>query len=512
MAMNPDALKPLAIFKQSSKLSMTYVVGYGLAFVANIATARVLGAELVGVLAVVGVWMFYLRLLQPGLLNALSREMPHLLGQGDVAGARRLQNVALTGELIFAGVPLLVLFLAGWTTSHSLIRIGLWLSMAAFSITAMQHALMVPLYARQRFDLIVRITVAVSVLQPLGVLVSLPWLGIYSPWLMPSVAGIIALGILWRHREVVQYRPMLERATARQLIRVGLPLTALGFFQWGYLATDRAAMLAAGVPLAMFGMYALASNVVRALAQVFWDFTSVLQPILWKSLGQHGSVRGISREVTSLWLVYTAMGCVAVTLAQVGFGALVGWWLPTFAQAVPVFEILVFLLVFQNSTQLPTLLLNSTLLNRQHVSLLLWGGALAVNAAAIFAAARAGLGLEAIAATSIGVDVVVAGASYVVTHRSLFNNPHAAWRFYGGLLGLAAVTLGLYLVFQWRPLAYEPTRAVWESLVRRALLALAVWAAVAVVVWRRWVRTGDTVGEPSVIQAAPAVAQELVRM
>lgn len=488
-------LNALAIFKQSRRLSAVNLLGYALALVVGIMTARALGPENMGVLALIGTWAFYVQLVKCGLLDGAGREMAHRLGQGRGEEARRIQNIAMTGE--FASLALLagLLVIIGWCYHTPVVRIGLWLAAISVVLNGVRVIWTTPLTIHQRFDIIARVNLLLAVVTPLGVLLTLRKLGIYSPLVMPVVTGLLAVLLLSRSRRLVAYRRVWEWATARRLMSEGFPLALLTMVMWAYFMSDRPAILAAGLSLTMVGYYTFAANFVRGLAQLFWDFTSVLQPSLWRSFGAHGSVRAVSHEVTRLWLVYTFVSCAMATAAQAGFGALVHWVAPRFIPSIRIFEVLVFLLVAQNSIQLPTLLLNSKVLNRQHVSLWLWGAALVINTAALYGLARAGMSLVGIAAASMGIDAVLAVIAYGTVHGELIASPRMAKTFYSRLIGLVVISVGLYGLFQWGPFAYDEAHAVWPPLLLRSVTACVVWGGLAVAIAHRWRTLSEPVQE-----------------
>lgn len=498
------ALSPQHIFKQSSKLSAVKVIGCFVALAVNIVAARVLGPEKIGILALIGAWVFYLRLVRPGLISAASREIPHLLGKGQAEQARALQNIALTGELAWTFVPCLVLLGVGFFYSSALVRFGFWASSAAFLVNFMQEASVNLLAARQRFDLIARWNAVMSIAAPLGVLLTIHWLGVYAPLLIPAAAAGIALVFMRETRKAISYRPQWNWPAARSMAKVGISLTLLTLVLWAYFMSDRPAILAAGLSLTAVGYYAFASNIVRGVAQVFWDFTGVLQPILWKEMGRRGSVAAVRGELVRLWIPYMVAGCTAVTLGQAAFGAVVAWLVPRFAPSVAVFELLAFLLVFQNATQLPNLILNSTTLGRQNTLIALWSAGLAFNVAVLYALARAGFSLKAIAAASMAIDLAVAIAGYAAIHRYLFSSWRQARGFYSWLCAAAAAVVGLYAAFQQGIFAYQPRHEA-SALMWRLLLSACVWGVFWALVYR-WRYSGESAPDGEVLALAPQPA------
>ena len=309
--MDADSLSLWGIFKKSSKLSASSLLGFVLMLWANFTIARVLGPETVGVLALVGVWRFYTGLVKPGLLAGASRDIPHLLGEGNEIEARRLQNVAITGEVIFSLLPLAVIIAAGFCYGSSVIRATLWFTAIVFEITALQTIFTGMLYVHQRFEIIARIRFLTSLVTPALIIITVSWLGIYSPVLAPGITGLVALTMVFGYRQVIAYQLAWDWTSARMMFKVGLPLTALTFVGWAYFMSDRPAILAAGVSLAVVGYYSFASTLIQAAAQVFYDFAAVLQPILWKEVGRFGAVSSLNRDIVRTWIPY--MTCLLYT-------------------------------------------------------------------------------------------------------------------------------------------------------------------------------------------------------
>ncbi|HXQ24451.1 MAG TPA: oligosaccharide flippase family protein [Candidatus Acidoferrales bacterium] len=502
--MESQPFNPLHILRSSSKLSAASLVGMVLSFAVSLMTGRILGPENVGVLALVGVWTFYTQLVRPGFLAAATRDMPHLIGRGELDEARRIQNIGMTGELAFVLLPFSIVFVAGFFYDTPLVRSAMWVAAVASAATTLQGMLSSTFAAYQRFDVLTRIRFVMSMVSPIGILLTLRWLGVFSPLVMPAVTGMAVLAIVWYYRDVIQYRPAWDWATGLDLMKVGLPLVALTFVGWAYFMSDRPALLAAGVSLTTLGYYSFASNLVRGMGQMTWDFTAVFQPMLYQEMGRQGSARGVSQNLLRVWVPYTAAGCAVTTFGQAGFGALVDWVAPKFAPSVPVFEMLVFILVFQNSSQLPNLLLNSKAINRQNFNVLLWTGGLALNVAVLYAVAHAGYSLFAVATASMSVDLVIALVGYACIHGYLFASLEAAIPFYGWMSGVALVSVGLYLVFQCGPFVYVAGGTVWTPLLLRTLTAAVVWSGVGLAMWQWW-RPGEAVTAvaAAVLEASP---------
>lgn len=453
-------------------------------FFTSIIMGRALGPEGIGALGVVSTWVFYAGLVKSGLASAAFRDMPHFLGRGEAARAKHLQNVALTGESLFVLLPASVLFLAGWVYTEPMLRYGLWVSAVVFVVTVLQSVLTGWLYVYQRFDLVARIRLITGIGTPVGILVALPWLHFYSALIVPGVVGGLILLFLFVHRDVFDYCPTWDTKTAQEMIKVGIPLVVLTFISWAYFMSDRPAILAAGVSLTMIGYYYFASNLIRGVAQVFWDFTGVLQPVLWQEIGRRDSVQDVSLDLIKIWVPYMMITAFVASLGQAGFGAVVHWVAPQFVPSVEVFEVLVFILVFYTSTVLPNLVLVSKLVNRHNLNTAIWGTGLVINVSILYACARLGYGLLTIAAMSMLVDLVIAFVGYAAIHRYLFHEWRQALPFYAWMIGVMLLSVALYFCFQFVSVKYRNVGDVSSVLVWRTLLAVSAWATLGGLWWR----------------------------
>jgi hypothetical protein len=240
------------------------------------------------------------------------------------------------------------------------------------------------------------------------------------------------------------------------------------------------------VSLTALGFYAFAGSLVRMISQVFDDFAAVLQPILWTEMGRHGSVGGLSEAVTRVWLAYCIAGAVAASLAQAGFGLLVAIAVPNFLPSVPLFEVLVFMLLINNSVALPNLVLGAKTVNRQNTLLVLWGTGLAVNVAAVALVARSGAGLRSVAAASMAVDALLVGVGLALAHKHLFATVRAGWDLYGWMMLFLLTDVALYFLFQWGSFAYRP-KSILVPAALRLTAALVVWLPVggSLYIWLR---------------------------
>ena len=113
------------IAKNSLKFSTVQIIGAVISMLASMYVATIILPEEYGIYGFLGLWLTYAGLIGPGIMGAGSREMPGLLGKGEVAAAIRIQNVSLTPELVWSLIPFAVILIASFFFTDFMYRMGL---------------------------------------------------------------------------------------------------------------------------------------------------------------------------------------------------------------------------------------------------------------------------------------------------------------------------------------------------------------------------------------------------
>ncbi len=447
-----QALSAWSILQQSSKLSGAKVLSVLIQLPIGIVVARALRPELLGVVGYVALWQFYAGLTKPGMFSAAQRALPVLLAQGKTAEATRLQNLGVTGDGLSVLVAAGVLFVAAFFQSHALVRGGLMVGAAVFLMTQACDMVTGLQFAPQRFGLMAKTTVLSTLVSAAFVLSSIGWLHIYSPLLKSAVAACaVLIGCrLWAPSLGIRWR--WERGASWRLLRLGVPLSLGGVFYWGLRTMDQMAV-AMGLTLTEMGYLTFVMQFIGLGILLVVDFTAVMQPRLWAELGRVASPHVLGAEVRQVMVWLFVITCAMASCAQAGFGALVHWCTPNYLPAVGVFEIYAFLLVCGTMHIIPSYLLNSSTLNKQHVATAIWGAGLVLTAGLAYLAVHSGWGLRGVALCSVGAQTLVSAALLVAIRSYVFNGSHGQWSFYSALAGLLAITGAVFALYQFGPLS-----------------------------------------------------------
>ncbi len=465
-------MNPIAILRQSSKLTLATAAGMLLTIPANLWVASRLGPELLGKVSLVSLVLMYASLIRPGFFEAANRELIHALGQGRDNDAVSAQNTGFTLDLLFCLIPATALAIAALLTSDPLLRAGF--AIAPISYLAFATARMLTGFhsARRRFAFAatLSLTRAAGKTVLLGIFVSL--FGALGMFLAPALAEA-ALVIAALAGPPLALRLSANRAEASRLLRIGFPLSLGALIYWAYRMIGSTSV-ALGMPAESLGMYQFANQIILLAITALSDFAAVLLPVFWTEAANRSSLRELSKESARISVFVMIGACAIANLAQAGFAPVVDALLPSFRPAAPVFEILAFDIVVLTMTFLPSLALDSALVNRQKQHWIVWAIALAVNAAANALAIFSGRSLSAIAWNDVWIQVLVVVALYALAQRHLFNDRREAGALYAKLTALACVAITV-----WAALPLSNFVDPLASLALRVTLVLAVWTFIA---------------------------------
>ncbi|HLG71777.1 MAG TPA: lipopolysaccharide biosynthesis protein [Chloroflexota bacterium] len=471
------ALSPLALLRNSSKLSGANLLSTLVGFPVNIFVARLLGPDLLGAAGFIMLWQFYATLAKPNMFAAAYREMPGLLAQGKRDQAVRIQNIGITAEGMAMLAITAVLFGASFSQSDMLLRYGIMLTAGAFAVAQVYYFANQVQWAHQRFGLIARLTAIAGFGSTAFTLASVWWLKAYAVVLAPAMGTLVACAgcRIWAGPST--YRPHVDGQEMWRLAKVGVPLALGGLFYWAFRTVDRT-VVAAGLSLAELGYFTFAMQFVNVAIGFVSDFGNVAQPALWAAMTPGGSPASLGGQIQRLSLVILLATCAAANLAQAGFGAFVLWFVPNFAGAIAPFEIFALLLACGTAGFVPNLVLTSVCVNRQKLVMVIWGAGIPLNAGLGFLAVRTGTGLSGVAAASVAAQGLSSAAALWFVGPYVFARSRERWRFYTVMAATLAVCLAVFAVFHARTLEYSAGSNTAAILACRVGLAGIIWLVV----------------------------------
>lgn len=465
------------LLRSASGLSLATLVSPALALPAGILAARWLGPDRYGRAQTVIFFFLLASLLRTGVFEGGVRAYVHESASGNEAAARRAQNVAFTLESAVSAIPGVALLFGALLVDDSLRRSGFLLAPLAVVATSVSGYLSALHVARERFPVVARAAFVRAVVGPTVMLLGIPALGGVAIVVGPIVADAVTITLLLLARPGLGLRPELDASVARPLIRAGLPLGLAAVAYWAYRLVGSGSIALTRSP-ADYGIFAFAATPVTVLARGIASLHTVLMPAVWGEMADERRAGEWGRPAARATMLLALAAGALTTVCQAGFGPVVHLVAPQFVRSIPILEVLAFNVLLLSVAAIPSLVLDSAVVNRQLRHLGVWLVALAVNLVVNIVVLGFGKGVLAIAVNDIWVQALVVIAVYVMA-RPYLPPDWPSRMIVGWLLACAALAGALLAVV--RPVLPEPddVSALMMSLAVRGLVAAVPWAAMA---------------------------------
>jgi O-antigen/teichoic acid export membrane protein len=440
------------VARQSLKFSVIQIIGTVITMAVSIYVGRILTPEEYGVYGFLGLWLSYAALISPGIINAGSREMPGLLGKGEVAKAVRIQNVALTSELIWALIPFAVIFVASFFFQDSVTRTGMMIIAFSYLTLRITNMFSSMNYIREKFNTVAIGNLILALGVPIIIVISVYWLKVYALLIAPLSVNIILL-FYYLKKGPIGYRFQTDRGEIGRLLKIGIVLQAGSLIYWAYQLMDRT-LIASFLSQEQLGLYTYAIGFVTVALNLPISFTNVLQPILWRTAHGADSIKEGFKDAKRI-AVYLALGTtMLIPLAQLGFYDVVNWITPKYIGSIPVLHVLSYNICLAALVVIPNLVLNSAIVNKQKVVLLFYAVGLVINVALNILIIKLGYGIVGVAWVMIGSQALVTLAMYCYAQRYMFADTKEYLHLQVKILLPFVVSIGFFFLHQYLETSY----------------------------------------------------------
>ena len=432
------------ILRYSVKFNIANIIAKALSFIMAIVIAVVLTPEDYGILGFVGLWSMYASLIGPGMDSAAAREMPFLLGKGEEKRALYIQNVAITGKILYNLIPFLIILSASFFYSNELVRIGLIITAISYVITANTKYWIDFNYARQRFNSVVIGNLIVGIVTPVLTMALIFWLKIYAVLIVPIISTLFAF-MYYTRKAGVDYRFEFNRRETIGLMKIGIPLALLTFVYWSYRIADKT-MIAAYLPLRELGIYSFAVTFIMFAISLFSDFSNVLQPTLWTSLGKVDDLVEGFAPMRRIAVYMSVISAICIGIFQFGFFLLAHFITTRYLESIPVFNVLAFNIFLTSMAMVPSLILNSSVVNKQTLNTVIWSIGLILNIILYYVVIVMGFGIVGVAWAAIVIQTIITLILFFVIRQYILPDKKEHGGFVGKLYLPFLVSFLLYLV------------------------------------------------------------------
>jgi O-antigen/teichoic acid export membrane protein len=435
------------VAKNAMKFSTVQIIGAVVGTLSSMYIATIIAPTEYGIYGFLVLWLTYASLFSPGFVNAGSREMPGLLGKGDVNAAIRIQNVSLTPELLYSLLPFIVILVAAFFYMDSVVRTGMIIVAFSYLTARLANYWSNYNFIREKFNTVAVANLIQAIAMPVITVILVNWLKINALLLAPLIINIV-LWIYFLKRGPIHYRFQLDRSETARLFKVGIVLQAGTLVFWAYQLMDRT-LIASMLTQQDLGLYTYAVGFVTLALSLPLSFTNVLQPILWRYADMAKNVVEGFKDAKRI-AVYLALGAsLLIPLVQLGFYIIVNWITTKYTGSIPIFSVLSYNIFLAAIIAVPNLVLRSSIINKQRLSLIFYSIGLVLNIALDIMVIKLGHGVTGVAWVTIGTQALVTLVTYHFTRHYMFTSKAEYLRFLAKILVPFIVSIGFFFLHRY---------------------------------------------------------------
>ena len=403
------------IVKQSGKFNLVSVISLLLQIPTQLIVGMFLIPKEYGIISFVALWSLFAGLINPGMLSAGRREIPYLMGKKEDEQSIKVQNVAISSDLLYSILPFLVILCASFFYSNKIIKIGFILTAISFIAQRLVTCWASINFIKQRFTVVAIGRLISAILSPIIIIGSIYWLGIYAVLIAPLISTIVR-GFYYFKKAPIGYYFQFEWSEIIRLARVGFVFSLSGIVFYGYRMADRT-IIASFLSLHDLGLFAFAMGFIMFGMTFLADFGRVLEPILWEHSGKIKNPKDSFNDTKRMAIYMALITAIIIPLVQVGYDVTVRLLVPRYIESIPLFLILSNMLYLASMATIPNVILNSVVVNKQAFVTGIYAIGVGINIVLDLLMIYAGYGIGAIAFVTIVSQGMVTFVSYFMARE-----------------------------------------------------------------------------------------------
>lgn len=257
----------------------------------SLVQARYVGPTEMGVLRTFSIVSGYLAFLLMGVDNGLQREIPLRLGRAEPGKANRaasaclawIQFVSVVCGVSFCGLALRAAYYGQW------LQVWGWLAYTPGIIAAFYGSYLNTTFRTGEQFVKLSKALAVGAIAGTVVLPTLPAMGYYGACLRTAAMSLASLFCLHRWRPM-RVRARLDWPAFWQVIRIGLPISTIGYLGTAFWASLEGTLVLAWFGTQALGLFAMAVFIRSVAGQFTHNMNQVLAVRVFQEYGRSGRV------------------------------------------------------------------------------------------------------------------------------------------------------------------------------------------------------------------------------
>ena len=287
--------KKRRIVKDTLHLTSARYVAQGIGFFTAIAMRRYLGPFYMGIWSLLTIVLGYTSYLFFGVDKGIVNRIPFYAGQGDERSEEEVKNAGFGFMFlisILTGLGLLVTALILRNRFPVEVVVGLCALSVYLVLNNVCTFYQILLRARHNFSVLSKSMIfeaCVNLMLVVLLVRNFKIYGLYVAIILITVLNTLFMHVLARYRFSFRFDP----GRILSLAKVGLPITIIGFLQWGLSSLDRI-MIAKMIGVTFVGYYSIPIMARSYIGQLS-SFGTVLYPRILQDYGEKQSINDIRK-------------------------------------------------------------------------------------------------------------------------------------------------------------------------------------------------------------------------
>ena len=246
-----------------------------------------------------------------GFIGVTRREIPYHIGAGNLKKAQLTRDVSYSSELILAmsltsiGISLIYFY------TDTIIVTGI----ISYSIILLLQKLMKIIQnesiIQKNFQVLSKTILVAGVISSLGIIITVPFIGIYSLFIVTPLSIVIT--IFYLRREInIPFKFRIEKKEFYRILNIGIPLS-LGTVMTGLFLFSKKLTINYFFGIAFLGYYGIALQFLTIVNSNASFIVRMIQPRMLELLGNNEIERALSL------IKYATKICLLLVAIVIGF-------------------------------------------------------------------------------------------------------------------------------------------------------------------------------------------------
>lgn len=385
------------IFKDSSLMFISTILTALSFFISDIFIRNILGPSEYGIWLTISLILVYGQVLQFGLVNAMNKEVPKLLGERDFSGAKKTYSVVL-GAMILPFIFSVILIIITWVIKIE-IHLKVFISLALILVPLQQsmNYYRITYLTKDNFRHVAINQLLIGPVQSILSLLFVFLFGFIGMFIALYITCFVGLFILISRLEE-SIKPSFDIKLTKSLMSFGIPIMIIGI-SWTLFTTVDRLMISVFLGSISLGYFGISIFVFQGLMMFPQVLSQVLYPKISYAFGKSDKEK-LEKLINYPSLLMTLVFPYIIVLVYYVFPLFVEYFMPDYINGINAANILVFGVYFLCVTVTYTIYLNSANLHKRYLKTLLL--VICINIILNFSFIYMGYGIEHV---SLGTSI-----------------------------------------------------------------------------------------------------------